>query len=183
MHPILLRDNSCNAPQLFYTCSSNKFAGCCSVDPCNLPGCPDSSSASIAGISSSPPGPPTSSTTGGSTSVTGGLQSATQPESTSQPPSSSSLSTSQLQPTTSQTVSPLASSSQSLSTTASGSSQAPVTVLVTSEVFITPTRYVLSRAPVPSSKSHVELQDLFRERKASFCSNNVSDNSSYLTKK
>ena len=32
---------SCNEPFLFYRCSSNGFAGCCTVDPCALPWCPN----------------------------------------------------------------------------------------------------------------------------------------------
>lgn len=32
---------ACTAPQQYYLCAANGFNGCCSVDPCSLPGCPD----------------------------------------------------------------------------------------------------------------------------------------------
>jgi hypothetical protein len=37
---------NCATGQLYYTCSSNSFAGCCSIDPCDLLDCPDSSATS-----------------------------------------------------------------------------------------------------------------------------------------
>lgn len=37
---------NCYGATKFYTCSNNKFNGCCSVDPCALPACPDYHSAS-----------------------------------------------------------------------------------------------------------------------------------------
>ncbi|KAI9777021.1 MAG: hypothetical protein M1835_005348 [Candelina submexicana] len=33
---------TCSGGAQYYTCSSNKFKGCCSVNPCGLTGCPDS---------------------------------------------------------------------------------------------------------------------------------------------
>lgn len=32
---------ACTAPQQYYLCAANGFNGCCSVDPCSLPDCPD----------------------------------------------------------------------------------------------------------------------------------------------
>lgn len=35
------RDDECPRGSQHYRCRSNHFTGCCSVDPCELPGCPD----------------------------------------------------------------------------------------------------------------------------------------------
>ncbi|KAF4510693.1 hypothetical protein G6O67_002567 [Ophiocordyceps sinensis] len=32
---------ACPRPKTFYSCVGNRFSGCCSVDPCDLLGCPD----------------------------------------------------------------------------------------------------------------------------------------------
>ncbi|CZT07199.1 uncharacterized protein RAG0_12728 [Rhynchosporium agropyri] len=36
-----LPDGTCNTGKVFYSCQVNNFRGCCSVDPCALPACPD----------------------------------------------------------------------------------------------------------------------------------------------
>ncbi|PVH78916.1 hypothetical protein DL98DRAFT_234986 [Cadophora sp. DSE1049] len=41
-----LPDGTCNAGKVFYNCQINSFRGCCSVDPCALPACPDADSSS-----------------------------------------------------------------------------------------------------------------------------------------
>jgi len=41
-----LPDGTCNAGKVFYNCQINSFRGCCSVDPCALPACPDMDSSS-----------------------------------------------------------------------------------------------------------------------------------------
>ncbi|KAL2070980.1 hypothetical protein VTL71DRAFT_14006 [Oculimacula yallundae] len=49
-----LPDGTCNAGKVFYSCQVNSFRGCCSVDPCALPACPDTdSSSSTAPVSKS----------------------------------------------------------------------------------------------------------------------------------
>ncbi|KAK0103215.1 hypothetical protein ONS95_005249 [Cadophora gregata] len=46
-----LPDGTCDAGKVFYNCQVNSFRGCCSVDPCALPACPDASSSTTAAIS------------------------------------------------------------------------------------------------------------------------------------
>lgn len=41
MHLAPRQDTACPSPQLFYSCSSNGFYGCCSVDPCGIANCPE----------------------------------------------------------------------------------------------------------------------------------------------
>lgn len=41
-----LPDGTCNTGTVFYSCQVNNFRGCCSVDPCALPGCPDAAASS-----------------------------------------------------------------------------------------------------------------------------------------
>ncbi|KAH6723609.1 hypothetical protein BKA61DRAFT_586756 [Leptodontidium sp. MPI-SDFR-AT-0119] len=41
-----LPDGTCNAGKVYYACQINSFKGCCSVDPCALPACPDTDSSS-----------------------------------------------------------------------------------------------------------------------------------------
>lgn len=41
MSTLFRRYMTCTAPQHYYLCAANGFDGCCSVDPCSLPGCPD----------------------------------------------------------------------------------------------------------------------------------------------
>jgi hypothetical protein len=42
LQPMQLQDRACEPTRQFYTCVSNGFSGCCSVDPCNRIDCPDS---------------------------------------------------------------------------------------------------------------------------------------------
>lgn len=41
MSALFRRYMACTAPQQYYLCAANGFDGCCSIDPCSLPGCPD----------------------------------------------------------------------------------------------------------------------------------------------
>ena len=43
MSALFHRHIACTAPQQYYLCAANGFNGCCSVDPCSLPDCPDAS--------------------------------------------------------------------------------------------------------------------------------------------
>ena len=43
----------CKTGTQWYTCSANGFKGCCSVDPCNLSNCPDSSASPSSSASAS----------------------------------------------------------------------------------------------------------------------------------
>ncbi|RDW84303.1 hypothetical protein BP6252_01893 [Coleophoma cylindrospora] len=49
----LVARSDCAAGTTFYICKSNSFSGCCSVDPCDLPSCPD---ATTEGSSTHPTG-------------------------------------------------------------------------------------------------------------------------------
>lgn len=49
--------HDCQSPLQFYTCKSNGFIGCCSVDPCDSSGCPDSAVSSSNPASKSSPKP------------------------------------------------------------------------------------------------------------------------------
>lgn len=42
-HFVLRQEEDCPGRSKFYRCPGNLFSGCCSVDPCNLPDCPDGS--------------------------------------------------------------------------------------------------------------------------------------------
>ncbi|EFX03543.1 hypothetical protein CMQ_471 [Grosmannia clavigera kw1407] len=51
---LLLSREDCSSGTQYYTCASNGFSGCCSVDACDYSdGCPDSSATESSGISSS----------------------------------------------------------------------------------------------------------------------------------
>ncbi|KAH7354639.1 hypothetical protein BKA65DRAFT_226476 [Rhexocercosporidium sp. MPI-PUGE-AT-0058] len=55
-----LPDGTCNAGKAYYVCQINSFKGCCSVDPCALPACPDSESSSTTAPASKSTTQPTS---------------------------------------------------------------------------------------------------------------------------
>ncbi|OJD17359.1 hypothetical protein AJ78_02544 [Emergomyces pasteurianus Ep9510] len=40
-NPLTSRYTECSANTQWYVCAKNKFAGCCSVDPCDMESCPD----------------------------------------------------------------------------------------------------------------------------------------------
>jgi len=154
----------CKSPQQYYTCASNGFKGCCSVDPCPLPGCPDSTSQD-GESSASQDQPPKSKGNSAKSKDPTGFQDAltsyltsTVPQNTGFQPSSSSqtpISTqivvsptpsavpqptlSQSQPTSQQPIGPSPSSATS--------SQAPFTIVVVSTAVQTPTSNGIALAP------------------------------------
>ena len=153
-------DPTCHPPYQFWTCDSIHFRGCCILDACQYSGCPDSATPTTTSASS-PTGqqnPSTassaaaSSTASTSPSATSSTQSASQAAATSQSSSSPSQQTSQAPQTASAaastSTSPYRGGSQITPT--SLSSQDPVTVLVTSSIFITPTSNGVTLAPTQS---------------------------------
>ena len=95
----------CTAPQQYYLCAANGFNGCCSVDPCSLPDCPDVSD------------PCTTSMTAAATEVVSALSPAAAISGNTSPaPSNAQLVTALPTPIAQQTLSEYSSSSQSQST-------------------------------------------------------------------
>ncbi|EPS40570.1 hypothetical protein H072_5533 [Dactylellina haptotyla CBS 200.50] len=67
-------DQACRSGGQFYTCSSPSFWGCCKSVPCGT-GCPqaDLAPASLSDVSDNPFAPPTSNSSGGSSTPTGAI--------------------------------------------------------------------------------------------------------------
>lgn len=150
-------DPTCLPPYQFWTCVAINFRGCCILDACKYSGCPDSATPTTTSASS-PTGqqnPSTASSAAASSAASTSLnvapstQSASQAAASSQSSSSPSQQTSQAPQTASAAASASTSSYQGSSQTTpiSLSSQDPVTVLVTSSIFITPTSNGITLAP------------------------------------
>ncbi|MCJ1362138.1 hypothetical protein MMC16_001240 [Acarospora aff. strigata] len=161
---ILFPRADCKSPQQYYTCASNGFKGCCSVDPCSLPGCPNSGSddegSTGSGDEKPKPNPksdksqisttekdsptPKPATTVQSSS-TPQTPSTTQSPSTSQITASAASSRAQ-QPSSTQSQA-VAQQPASPSTSAVASSQPPVTVVLVTQITQTPSSNGVALAP------------------------------------
>ncbi|KAI9878424.1 MAG: hypothetical protein M1830_000907 [Pleopsidium flavum] len=167
--PILFPRSDCEKPQQFYTCASNGFNGCCSIDPCGLPGCPDPRS-NNGGETDSPDATDKTAqskskadktqdpTVNQNSLPTNPVTAPVQVPSITQLPSIIQLpSTTQAAPSAAPSSAPQQQSSvQSQATSqqpatsspsAAASSQPPVTIVVTSQVVQTPTSNGVALAP------------------------------------
>ena len=163
MHEQLPRDLTCILPYKYYTCASIQYLGCCSVDACVSHGCPDSATQTSSSIDSQTGAAPIITvTTPSSMSLTsivfpttqdpGSIAAPTSTQSSSENPAPTQTASSSDLPTSadrqSASTSPYDTNSQT--TSLATSIEAPVTILITSVIYLTPTSHGVTLSPMRS---------------------------------